>query len=145
MARKFAACSLFALAASLTAAAAADLDASKAKKLPVSDGSAGSFDAHFGDGNGLVWFNVDTGIAWDAASGGYVAFTLPFKVVTWNGQTFNSYNFTDMTVEPTVKLVIYGTNPAMFLAKGDISFAGQFTIAAAAGAGGAAPDPYNPP
>ncbi len=115
------------------------------RSRPRATGAAGSFDAHFGDGNGLVWFNVDTGIAWDSASGGYVAFTLPFKAVTWNGETFNAYNLTDMNVEPTVKLVICGTNPAMFLAKTDISFAGQFTVAAAAGAGGAAPDQNSPP
>ncbi len=63
-------------------------------------------------------------MVWDAASGGFAAFTLPFRVVKWNGQKFNSYNFTDMNVEPTVKLVIYGTNPAMFLSKKDINFAG---------------------
>jgi hypothetical protein len=89
--------------------------------------------------------NTDNGVVWDAASGGFAAFTLPFRVVKWNGQTFNAYNFTDMVVEPTVKLVIYGTNPAMFLAKKDISFAGQFTVVAAAGAGGAAPDQNSPP
>jgi hypothetical protein len=144
MRSKFIACSLAALAASASFAAADDLG-SRGKKLPVSDGSAGSFDAQFHDGTGLVWMNTDTGVVWDAASGGFVAFTLPFRVVKWNGQKFNSYNFTDMNVEPTVKLVIYGTNPAMFLSKKDINFAGQFTIAAAAGAGGAAPDQNAPP
>ena len=144
MKSKFIACSLAALAASTSFAAAGDLG-SRGKNLPVSNGSAGSFDAQFHDGLGLVWMNTDTGVVWDAASGGYAAFTLPFKVVKWNGQNFNAYNFTDMTVEPTVKLVIYGTNPAMFLSKKDINFAGQFTIAAAAGQGGAAPDQNSPP
>jgi hypothetical protein len=145
MRSKFIACSLSLLAASSTLAAADDLGTSRGKNLPVSNGSAGSFDAQFHDGNGLVWMNTDTGVVWDAASGGFVAFTLPFKVVKWNGQTFNAYNFTDMTVEPTVNLTIYGTNPAMFLSKRDINFAGKFTIAAAAGAGGAAPDQNTPP
>lgn len=144
MKSKFIACSLAALAASASFAAADDLG-SRAKNLPVSNGSAGSFDAQFHDGTGLVWMNTDTGVVWDAASGGFVAFTLPFKVVKWNGQTFNAYNFTDMNVEPTVNLVIYGTNPAMFLSKKDINFAGKFTIAAAAGAGGTAPDQNTPP
>jgi hypothetical protein len=142
---KFTTCSAIALAASISSAFALDAGPPSKTTPPVSNGSAGSFDAHFGNGDGLVWFNVDTGVAWNAASGGYVAFTLPFRVVKWNGQKFNSYNFTDMTVEPTVKLVIYGTNPAMFLAKGDINFAGQFTIVAAAGVGGVAPDQNTPP
>jgi hypothetical protein len=142
MKSKFIACSLAALASSASFAAAGDLSG---KTLPASNGSAGSFDAQFHDGNGLVWMNTDTGVVWDAASGGFAAFTLPFKVVKWNGQKFNAYNFTDMTVEPTVNLVIYGTNPAMFLSKRDIDFAGKFTIAAAAGAGGAAPDQNTPP
>jgi hypothetical protein len=142
MKSKFLACSLAALAASTTVALASDLSG---KKLPVSNGSAGSFDAQFHDGGGLVWMNTDTGVVWNSASGGFVAFTLPFKVVKWNGQKFNSYNFTDMTVEPTVKLVIFGTNPAMFLSKSDINFAGQFTIVSGAGAGGTAPDQNSPP
>jgi hypothetical protein len=65
---------------------------------------------------------------------------LPYKTVTWNKQSFNAYNFTDMNVESTVNLVIYGSKPAMFLANQDVNFAGQFTIAAAAGVGGTAPN-----
>jgi hypothetical protein len=108
---------------------------------PVSDGSSGSFDAQFGSGLGLVWFNTDNGQVWDNASGGYVAFTVPFKSLTWNKQTFNAYNFTDMNVESTVNLVIYGSKPAMFLAtSAGVSFAGHFIVAADAGAGGAPPD-----
>jgi hypothetical protein len=109
-----------------------------------SDGSSGSFNAQFGGRGDLVWFNVDTGQAFSNQSGGYVAFTVPYKIRSWNGQTFHAFNFTDMIVQPSIKLTIYGSAPAMFLAKTNISFAGQFTIASEAGAGGAAPTPSAP-
>ncbi len=108
------------------------------KTPPVSDGSSGSFNAQFGGGSCLVWLNTDTGQVWCSDSGGFILFTVPYKVVKWKKQTFHAYNFTDMTVQPTVKLTIYGTQPAMFLANQDISFSGQFTIAANAGSGGVA-------
>ena len=127
------------------AALTASLTLGAANPPPASNGSAGSFNAQFGDGTGLVWMNTDTGVVWDAASGGFVAFTLPFKVIHWNGQTFNAYNFTDITVQPTVNLTIYGSAPAMFLASQNISLAGQFIVASGGGQGGAAPDQNVPP
>jgi hypothetical protein len=123
---------------------AATISTPSRKSPPRSDGSSGSFNGQFGSGGCLVWLNTDTGQVWCSDSGGFVIFTVPYKVVKWKKQTFHAYNFTDMTVQPSVRLTIYGTQPAMFLATQDISFAGQFTIAAAAGAGGAAPTPEDP-
>ena len=112
-----------------------------------SDGSSGSFNAQFGTGENLAWFNVDTGQVFSTASGGYIAFTVPYKVRSWNGQSLHAYNFTDITVQPGVNLKIYGSSPAMFLARTNISIAGQFHFANDVGAGGAAPSssasPYN--
>jgi hypothetical protein len=144
MFRAFALCTtaIFALS---HAAIAGELAPVPIKPPPASDGSSGSFDAQFANGDGLVWFNTDNGEVWDAASGGYVAFTLPYKTITWNKQSFNAYNFTDMNVESTVNLTIYGSKPAMFLASGDVNFAGQFIIAAAAEAGGTAPNSNDSP
>jgi hypothetical protein len=145
MVRALALCSAMAFVLASPAASAGGLAPIPKKPPPASDGSSGSFDGQFGAGTDLVWFNTDTGQVWSEASGGYVAFTVPYKVATWNNQTFNAYNFTDITVEPTVALTIYGSEPAMFLASQNVSFSGQFTIAAAAGAGGAAPNPNDPP
>jgi hypothetical protein len=108
---------------------------------PVSDGSSGSFDAQFGDGSCEVWFNVDTGKVWCSDSGGFVKFTVPYKSVKWNGQRLHAYNFTDMNVQPGVKIAIVGNTPAMFLAQQDINLAGQFTIVANSGKGGAPTTP----
>jgi hypothetical protein len=118
--------------------AAATIGAPSSKAPPTSDGSSGSFNGQFGGGGCLVWLNTDTGQVWCSDSGGFVLFTVPYKVVKWKKQTFNAYNFTDMTVQPSVKLTIYGTHPAMFLANQDITFSGQFTIAANHGSGGVA-------
>jgi hypothetical protein len=144
MIRTFALCSTAVLAL-CNPAVAGRLDPIPTTPPPASDGSSGSFDAQFGAGTDLVWFNVDNGEVWSAASGGYVAFTVPYETITWNGQTFNAYNFTDMNVESTVSLAIIGSTPAMFLASEDVDFAGQFTIQSNAGAGGAAPNANDPP
>jgi hypothetical protein len=144
MLRTFALCStaVFALSSTALAGKLAPLPITPP---PASDGSSGSFDAQFGAGTYLVWFDVDSGEVWSSASGGFIAFTVPYKTVTWNGQTFNAYNFTDLNVESTVNIAIIGSTPAMFLASQDVNFAGQFTIAAAAGVGGAAPNPNDYP
>jgi hypothetical protein len=135
-------------AAALLMTAAGTSEALAAQAAPArSDGSSGSFNAQFGNGEYLVWFNVDNGQVYSAASGGYVAFTVPYKVRAWNGQTFHAYNFTDITVQPSVSLKIVGSSPAMFLARTNISIAGQLTFVNGVGAGGAAPSssasPYN--
>jgi hypothetical protein len=93
---------------------------------PPSDGSSGSFDAQFGQGDYLDWFDVDTGQVHSSASGGFIAFTVPSKTVKYNGQTVHMYNFTDLNMEPSVGLTIYGATPAIFTAKGNITIAGQF-------------------
>jgi hypothetical protein len=107
-------------------------------QLPVSNGKSGSFNALFGSGTYLDWFNVDTGQVHSSASGGFIAFTVPFRAVSWNAQKVHLYSFTDMTVQSTVALTIYGSTPAVFAAQKDISFAGQFTILSGSNVGGVA-------
>jgi hypothetical protein len=104
---------------------------------PASDGSSGSFNAQFGDGEYLDGFNVDNGQVHSGASGGFIAFTVPHKTVRYNGQTLNAYNFTDFNMQPSVRLTIYGSKPAVFLASQSITIAGQLTFLSGAGAAGA--------
>lgn len=136
------------LAAALFMTAAGTSAALAVQAAPVrSDGSSGSFNAQFGNGYDLAWFNVDNGQVYSTASGGYIAFTVPYKVRAWNGQSIHAYNFTDITVQPGVNLKIIGTSPAMFLARTNISISGQLAFVNGVGAGGAAPSssasPYN--
>ena len=117
----------------LTLALAPSADARGVRAPPRSDGSSGSFDAQFGngiaDGFALSWWNLDTGEVFINPNGTpQVAFTVPFKTIEWNGQTLHAYNFSKLTVEPTVNLIIYGTTPAVLVSKSDISFAGQFNF-----------------
>jgi hypothetical protein len=102
----------------------------------LSDGSSGSFDGQFRDGDCLQWINVDTGQVWCSDSGGFVFFTVPFKAITYNGQSVHAFNFTDFNMESTVHLIVYGNTPAIFLAQQDINIAGTFRFQTVAGSAG---------
>jgi len=121
----------------LTLLAAAPAARATPPTPPTSDGSSGSFNAQFGNGEYLQWFNVDNGQVHSGASGGFTAFTVPFKTITYNGQTVNAYNFTDINMQPSVVLTIYGSKPAVFLATQNITIAGQLYFLSGAGAAGA--------
>jgi hypothetical protein len=106
------------------------------KAPPVSDGSSGSFDKAIGTGSCLAWINIDNGQVWCTDSGGFVWTTLPFKTITYDGQSVHAFNFTDLTMESTVNLTVYGSSPAVFLAQQDVSLAGQFKFQNGTIAGG---------
>ncbi|HEY5048890.1 MAG TPA: hypothetical protein VII49_12815 [Rhizomicrobium sp.] len=106
------------------------------KAPPVSDGSSGSFDGQIGSGSCLAWINVDNGQVWCTDSGGFVWVTLPFKTITYNGQSVHAFNFTDLNMESTVNLTVYGSASAVFLAQQNISLAGQFKFQNGTIAGG---------
>jgi hypothetical protein len=111
---------------------------------PKSDGSSGSFDAQFGNGYSLVWFDTDTGEVYYYVGGGVTTdFNVPHKSIQYNGQTVNAYEFTDLNMESTVSLKIIGGTPAVFLAQGNINIAGQFVFANDSIAGGT-PSTGNP-
>jgi hypothetical protein len=94
---------------------------------PKSDGSAGSFDAQFGNGPfGTDEWNLTTGQVYENIGGGYTpVFTVPFKTITYNGQTVHAFEFSSLTMEPTLKIIVFGST-AVLLSQGNIDIAGQF-------------------
>ena len=110
-------------------------------KPPKSDGSSGSFDAQFGNGQyggaTLVAFDTDNGDVIEYVGGGdSVAFTIPHETITYNGRSVPAYEFSSFNVEPSVSLTIVGTAPAVFLSQGNMNIAGQFKFANTPTAGG---------
>ena len=104
---------------------------------PKSDGSSGSFDAQFGNGEYIVAFDTDNGNVVEYIGGGdTVVFTVPHKTIKYNGQSVPAYEFSSFNVESTVSMTIVGTAPALFLSQGNINIAGQFKFANTPIAGG---------
>jgi hypothetical protein len=102
-----------------------------------SDGSSGSFDAQFKNGQYLVAFDTDNGNVIQYVGGGdSLAFTVPHKTINYNGQSIPAYEFSSFNVESTVSLTIVGTAPALFLSQGNMNIAGQFKFANTPIAGG---------
>jgi hypothetical protein len=120
-----------------TLGAAPILAATFNKAPPKSDGSSGSFDALFGNGEYMVAFDTDNGNVVEYIGGGdTVAFTVPHKTITYNGRSLPAYEFSSFNVEPSVSLTIVGTAPAVFLSQGNMNIAGQFKFANTPVAGG---------
>jgi hypothetical protein len=114
------------MAASLAAASLQPAFAA-AVAPPKRDGSSGSFDAQFGNGPfGTDEWNLTTGQVYEYIGGGYTpAFTVPFKTITYNGQTVHAFEFSSLTMEPTLKIIVFGST-AVLLSQGNIDIAGQF-------------------
>jgi len=120
-----------------TTLGASPILAAALKAPPKSDGSSGSFDAQFGNGEYMVSFDTDNGNVVEYIGGGdTVAFTIPHKTITYNGQSMPAYEFSSFNVEPSVSLTIVGTAPAVFLSQGNMNIAGQFKFANTPIAGG---------
>jgi hypothetical protein len=109
----------------------------KVPQPPKSDGSSGSFDAQFGNGQYMVAFDTDNGNVIEYIGGGdSVVFTVPHETITYNGQSVPAYEFSSFNVESTVSLTIVGTAPAVFLSQDNMNIAGQFKFANTPVAGG---------
>ena len=103
--------------------------AATAAAPPKSDGSSGSFDAQFGNGPfGTDEWNLTTGEVYENIGGSYTpVFTVPFKTITYNGQSVHAFEFSSLTMESTLNVIVFGSE-AVLLSQGDIDIAGQFQL-----------------
>jgi hypothetical protein len=115
---------------------------------PPSDGSSGSFYAVLGTGDGQNFaelFDTDNGQTYYAYGGGWNPGPLvAFKTIRYNGKKYNAFNFTDITLNPSVPLTIVGGSPSILLASQNISLGGTVTVQADAGGAGVAATPTSP-